>query len=367
MHLQFTIADGKRPPRSPGITLKVDGKAVGKPTLFGLDEDEEIPAGLARRVYGEVELPGLGDFVTADWGGMIENSKAYVEAREHIVAVVKSSLRKSHACEMNQQRARLRKRLDRLLARMPEHRRRYAEEALQRILKRFYGETDDRIATIADVALDAMEHDAYWMVFEEIGRTSRGAVAVFAQSLEDFGLMELSTVAEQAMRRLAFMDYFDQLARDPRTLEKDVHKAFETNLWMLGRRYSAMASNKTLGRIVADHCAKAYSGSRAAERPDLLLSQDAKEAFLLIEFKRPAHLISRRDIAQAETYRDELAASLPSTSEMDIIMLGGGREATIDGRNMAAKITINSYSGLISAARNEMQWLVSSLGTERGR
>jgi hypothetical protein len=35
--LNFTIADGKRPPRSPGIIVKVDGKAVGKPMLFGLD------------------------------------------------------------------------------------------------------------------------------------------------------------------------------------------------------------------------------------------------------------------------------------------------------------------------------------------
>jgi hypothetical protein len=57
--LRFTIAEGKKLPRSPGIILKVGGKAVGKPQLFGLDEDEEIPQKLARKVYGEVEITGM--------------------------------------------------------------------------------------------------------------------------------------------------------------------------------------------------------------------------------------------------------------------------------------------------------------------
>ncbi|WP_287178894.1 ATP-binding protein [Mesorhizobium sp.] len=90
VNLNFTIADGKRPPRSPGIILKVDGKAVGKPMLFGLDEDEQIPSKLAKRVYGEVELSGVEDFVTADWGSILENSKAYQEARSYVQAQVKA-------------------------------------------------------------------------------------------------------------------------------------------------------------------------------------------------------------------------------------------------------------------------------------
>jgi hypothetical protein len=39
----------------------------GKPLLFGLGEDEEIPQKLARKVYGEVEITGIEDYVTADW------------------------------------------------------------------------------------------------------------------------------------------------------------------------------------------------------------------------------------------------------------------------------------------------------------
>ena len=133
--LHFTIAEGKRPPRSPGIILRVNGKAVGRPMLFGLDDDEEIPPKLARRVYGEVELAGVEDFVTADWGGVLENSKAFQEARLYIMEQVKAALQETHARDLNLQKARLQRQIRQRLQQLPEYRRRYAEEALNRILE----------------------------------------------------------------------------------------------------------------------------------------------------------------------------------------------------------------------------------------
>lgn len=268
--LRFTIAEGKRPPRSPGIIMMVNGKAVGRPMLFGLDEDEEIPAKLARRVFGEVELTGVEDFVTADWGGVLENSKAFQEARSYIKEQVKAGLQETHARELSLQKARLQKQIHQRLQQLPEFRRRYAEEALNRILRRFYGESEDRVATIADVALDAMEHDAYWAVLDRINTLSQGDVGSFAESLEEFGLMELATIGAQASRRRQFLDYVEQLIQDPRTLEKDAHKALETNLWLFGRQYSMMSSNATLRKMIDIYCGESFRGSRATKRPDLL-------------------------------------------------------------------------------------------------
>ncbi|MBS7699606.1 MULTISPECIES: hypothetical protein [unclassified Chelatococcus] len=363
--LHFTIADSKRLPKLPGIILKVDGKAVGRPLLFGLDQDEEIPTKLARRVYGEVNLSGLSDFVTADWGGFIENSKAFQEVQTYVQLEIKKGLKDTHAREMNLQQARLKNELRQRLMRLPEHRRQYAEEALNRILKRFYGESDERVSTIASVALDAMEHDAYWAVFERISVSSRSDVWSFAESLEQFGLVELSSIAQQAVRRVKFLDFFDQLANNPDTLEKDVHKALETNLWILGRNYSAMSSNATLRTIVETYCGTSLESGRASKRPDLLLSQSYGDAYLLIEFKRPNHSISREDIAQAEKYRDDLCVRLSSTTKMEIMMIGKGRVNTLDTKNLLETIKIISYASMISNARSELEWLIASLSNLR--
>jgi Histidine kinase-, DNA gyrase B-, and HSP90-like ATPase len=222
VNLCFTIADGKRPPRSPGIILKVDGKAVGKPILFGLDEDEEIPSKLAKRVYGEIELSGLEDDVTADWSGIIENSKAFKEVENYVKEVVKQALQDSHAREMQLQSARLQKQIRERLARLPEYRRQYAQDAINRILKRFYGESEERIATIAEVALDALEHDAYWAVFEKIDECSKKDIGALSEALEQFGLLELSTIGVQALNRRRFLDYLDKIAEYPDTHEKEM-------------------------------------------------------------------------------------------------------------------------------------------------
>jgi hypothetical protein len=359
--LCFTVADGKKLPRSPGIILKVGGKTVGKPHLFGLDDDEEIPQKLARKVYGEVEITGMEDYVTADWGGVIENSKAYQEALQFIQTEVKKQLEATYTKEMSLQKARLQRQIDARLRKLPENRRRFAEQAVQRILKRFYGETIDRIETIVEVALDAMEHDAYWEVLERISEARDTDVASFAEALEQFGILELSTIGIHAAHRLSFLNFLDQLVQNIATLEKDVHKAFEGNLWMLGRKYSLMSSNATLKSVIGTYCDSAFKGSRASKRPDLLLSQFYGDSYLLIEFKRPSHSITRDDIAQAEKYRDDLSSRLSSTSKMEIFLIGKGRSPTLDANRLLETITIHSYASVISSARTELDWLIASL------
>ena len=187
-----------------------------------------------------------------------------------------------------------------------------------------------------------MEHDAYWAILDRIHTLSQGDVGSFAASLEEFGLMELSTIGAHASRRRQFLDYFDQLIQNPRTLEKDAHKALETNLWVLGRHYSMMSSNTTLRNMIVTYCGKSFSGSRSAKRPDLLLSQDYGDSYLLLEFKRPSHEITRDDIAQAEKYRDDLSSRLSSTAKMEIMMVGKGRVATLDMRHLH-RIDHNSF------------------------
>jgi len=122
-----------------------------------------------------------------------------------------------------------------------------------------------------------------------------------------------------------------------------------------------MSSNVTLRSIIETYCETTFKGNRAAKRPDLLLSQDYGDTYLLIEFKRPSHNITRDDVAQAEKYRDDLSPRLSSTTRMDIMMVGKGRAAALNTNSLHNTITIHSYASIISAARSELDWLISSL------
>ena len=114
-------------------------------------------------------------------------------------------------------------------------------------------------------------------------------------------------------------------------------------------------------RFIANYSDMKFSGERASKRPDLLLSQDLADSYLLIEFKRPNHPISREDIAQAEQYRDDLSGTITSSSPLKILMIGKGSAASMDKRYGTDMTTVSSYASVLSSARTELNWLISSL------
>ena len=304
--------------------LKTGGKVIGRPMYFLASTSEEIPSKLAKRVYGEVEVDALEDHVTADWGAVFENSKALQEVKQWVHDRAREELYAIYKREIDLQRARLQREINRRLERLPEHRRAFAEAALNRVLQKFYGEREDRIATVANVMLDAMERDEYWAVLQKINDARHADVSTFADALEQFGLLELALIAERARHRMSYLDNLDSLAANADTLEKDIHRAIEKSLWVFGTRCALMSSNATLKRVVGDYCDTTYAGERGAHRPDLLLATDAGDRYLLIEFKRPSHSVDRADEAQVRTYRDELAFHVPGKA-IDIILIGGRR------------------------------------------
>ncbi|MBV9559727.1 MAG: hypothetical protein JOY90_04585 [Bradyrhizobium sp.] len=115
--------------------------------------------------------------------------------------------------------------------------------------------------------------------------------------------------------------------------------------------------------VIATYCDSEFTGPRASKRPDLLLSQDYGDSYLLIEFKRPSHSITRDDIAQAEKYRDDLSPRLSSTSKMEIVLIGKGRSPALDANRLHDTIVIQSYASIISSARTELDWLIASLAS----
>lgn len=79
--ISFTIMERPATKNQAGIIMRVGGKVVGRPSLMGLEDERDLPNRLLRQVVGEVVADSLEEDVTADWGAIIENSKAYQEAR----------------------------------------------------------------------------------------------------------------------------------------------------------------------------------------------------------------------------------------------------------------------------------------------
>lgn len=357
----YTIAD--KAIKQAGLIYRVGNKIVGRPENF-LKDDDIIPDKLKKRVVGEIICDDLEDFVTADWGAIVENSKLNESIRGHVKTELTNSLNSVFKTDMHLARQRYKQKINRELEKLPEYKRQFAEKSLQRVLEKFYGEPEDKVNTIISVMVDAIEKDYYWSVIHNIESCRDGDIEKFAEALSDFGFLEMAIVTGQATNRLRFLDELDLLNGNPKTLEATMHKALEHNLWVLGNEYTLLFSNKTLAVALEKFLGEKFTGERANKRPDLFLGEDILRRHLLIEFKRPSETIGRDAENQATKYRDDLN-SVIHNKKIKIVVIGGSVDPTISSHNERDDVTLLSYTDLISTARTQLDWLLTELKSEK--
>lgn len=358
--LRFAISDGKSGLRQPGITLRVDGKSVGKPRFFGLDEQDDFPRKLLNKLYGEVDADGLRDHITAGWDSPVENSELLKALEAHVLPILRAAFEQQYRQEIQLAQARLQKTIQARLAKLPEHKRYFADRAIKKILDKYYGEPESKVEPIVYVLLEALERSDYRTLLEHIADSRPRDVAAIADGLNDFGLAEMALLVEQAQARSIFLDQLEQLSQAPSTSEVVMHKALEKALWVFGPEYSLFSSNTTLRRQVAEFLGKHYVGEKADQRPDLLLNENLNGEYLLIEFKKPGHALNHDNYLQAITYRHELGKYI--SAPIKVLLVGGRRSPDYPMDNREPNVLAMVFDQLIATARRQIQWLLCELG-----
>lgn len=358
----YTVAEKPLPAKHAGVVLRQGGKSIGRAHLFGLENKDELSDRLRRRIVGEVNVPPDTIELTAAGGDVIESDKSFAHLAEELSSKFEESLTQTHTREVNLARGRWKQQMDRRLVQMPEHRRNIVEQRLNKLISRAYqeGEKEERIGTLVDLTLDALEHDEYWTVCSELHDTDRADVMRLADALLEFGLCDLAFMGRQAKSRLDFLASLQRLAAAPETLEKQMHKAIEKNLWVFGPDFSLMSSNQQLATIAKQCEEDVIAGKTNRTRPDLLLAQDGFQRRLLIEFKRPNYEVGRDDESQAKKYADWLKSRLQVS--VDIIVVGGKTDPALCEDYTGKHTRFSSYSKVILDARAALEWLIKELG-----
>ncbi|MDQ1350768.1 MAG: internalin, partial [Acidobacteriota bacterium] len=183
---------------------------------------------------------------------------------------------------------------------------------------------------------------------------------LIADLLHDYEENKHSSLASLIDKRWQVLNDLDQRISDPHTLEKDLHKLLEKNLWILGTEYDPLSSDESLKTQVEEYLGKEYRGERARKRPDLVLARDSGQRFLLLELKKPGHILTRQDGAQAQTYADELNQYLPQV-KIEVVVLGGKVDSTLTARNQGQEVKYLSYRQVVSNARRSLEWLLGDM------
>lgn len=352
--VSYTIADKPLPGKKSGLNVRVGGKSIGKPHLFGLENHEDISDRLRRRIVGEVDLPADSLELTAAGGDVIESDKGFEMLMQAMPVDLKQNLEATHTNEFNLAKARLSKQMKQRLESVPEHRRTIAEERITRLMQRSFqeGEKLERIESLVALVLDALEFDEYWTVCQHVRDAEKVDVFHFADALEEFGLCDLAFMGTQAKRRLEFLNSLERLAISDATTEKQMHTALQNNIWVFGSEYTLMASNRQLRSIIDD-----YVGPDAIDRPDLFLGGNVLKQHLLIEFKKPSLTVGRDAEAQAKKYADTLTGKLGMS--LDILIVGGEVDPKLVEEYSGKKTKFASYRAVIASAKTQLEWMLA--------
>jgi hypothetical protein len=354
VRMRFAITETNTMSRQAGLTLRVDGKAIGKPGFFGLDTRDDFPQKLLKKLYGEVDADGLREHVTAGWDSVVENSELLAAVVASVQPILVDAFKERYQRDLQLAHARLRREVHERLSKLPEFRREYAERAIRKVLDRFFGEPPEKIEPFVYVLLEAIENADYGAVLQHLAECDRSDVSSVADALAEFGLAEMAYLVEQAKARQSFLDRLEALGQNKKTLEIEMHKAIEKSLWILGPQYTLFSSNKTLARQTSNYLTDKFAKARANTRPDLLLNEDLNGRALLIEFKRPSHALNHDDYRQAITYRHDLLKGL--NKEIEVLVMGGSRSADFPMSHLEPGVRAVTYDDVIASARRQLQW-----------
>ncbi len=200
---EFVVAEKKQVKSMRGIQVRVGGKSIGDPQMFGLEADEQVPAKLLEFVTGELHADCLEEAATTSgWTEFFESDKSvqavFAAARDHLKAELTSVFRRQMAAA----KARYFKKYGPRIDGLPEDKRALATEEIVRILVRHYGE-DDRIEDAIELLLRSLEHNDHWVISRKVLDAKPTDIAALAHALKELSLADLALVGKQTQARLA--------------------------------------------------------------------------------------------------------------------------------------------------------------------
>lgn len=362
LRVELVISEKRLPKEMQGIVVRVRGKIVGRPRLFGLEQDESVPPRLLQHVTGVLYADELEEEAArSGWTDLNESEKRVAAAFAAAGQMLKEQLKAAYRQQMSAAHARFMKKYWQRMRELPEHKREFAKRELANIVNRYLG-NDERTDEAIEFMLKGLEQDDYWAVMKALIDAAPGDISAVAQALKSFGVVDLALVARGTKARLGSLHSMRLMIGDDSTVEARVHDIIERNLWVFGAEYALLSSNQALQTVIPKALAARKAWRDGSKRPDLLLLNRYKDRFLLVEFKRPSETLNWQDKAQAEDYRGLL---LSYASPIDIIVIGGKRIKEMPQLPENGSIKMLTYVELVSQAESELQWFLKELAADR--
>jgi len=306
----YIIAKSRQ--NAPGLAVRVRGRVVQEPSLFGLDTRTH-GFFTAEKVVGEINAEFLDpestkgdrhDLIKTSRDGFLEDASTVQEFNEWAAKFIQKVVQGVDKSEIT-------KRTDALLStpeiksrleKLPPHIRGTASKVVQGVIVKLKTASDEDAKNLVEWILRYYESNVLKELMSAIASADINEAEKLGVLIQEWGLAQLNSVAGIVQTQVSIIARLEELVASDKTEEVDPHKLIENNLWLVHEGLELWSSDKPLKTLLEGHLDELYKG-REDIRPDLVCKSrnDGNEA-VIIEFKRPKEKIVMTHVTQALEY-----------------------------------------------------------------
>lgn len=204
---------------------------------------------------------------------------------------------------------------------------------------------DKFIVNVYEIKKDMVD-----LIIKRLSETNTGDVDKFGSLLQDLKLSQVSMMASMVYQKLKIIDILEQTVISRESKERDIHKIFESNPWLLGSNFEILKSEKTLSDYLNVHVKE---DPETSKRPDIIAKIVPNSSDLvLVEFKSPQLKLKAKNIGQILEYEEIIRQYRPNTNLVHKFLFGYEK----DNNFVKSKdVEIKTFSEIISEKKQEYQ------------
>lgn len=335
----YIIANTRQ--KNPGLVVRVRGRAVTEPSLFGLEKRSHFSFS-AEKIVGEIDADFLDPFINTSRDNFLEEVDEVQILRLYLEDFFRDII---DGIEKVAEGKRTRRLIEvplvqEKLSNLPPHIRAKAKKVIEGVVAKLKTASDEEVNELVDWIIRYYDSNVLRELLNSIISADIDDIERLSSLINEWGLKQMNTVSEIIKEQIDIIKKLEDLIDSDKALEVEVHKLIEGNLWLVREGLELWASDKPLKKVLEDHFDQLYTKNQD-ERPDLVCrSRDNGNQAIIMEFKRPSVKIKMDHVTQALTYESVIKAQRPNLNFETFIM---GREYTPDV--MASKLKLEK-SGL---------------------
>ena len=213
--------------------------------------------------------------------------------------------------------------------------------------------------------------DAFFRLVEKLPKQGQRALEDLEMLLHNWSLQQITGVTQQVKARLETIELFERQIHDERTFEirgpSSIHRILERAMWLIDERYWLLQSNRSLLKFIGDEMERKDKNRHGKERPDFACGM-VGEKLIIIELKRPSHVLAIENVNQLETYLT-IAEKYKTYRSYEAWLVGNKKSDDLTSRmkHRSSHFKIVTYSDLLEDTRQRYKDFLKATNINGGK